>query len=159
MILHPRISASTKILGEVAPEQVQPNAIDLCVRGVEEITDDLFILSEDKEEVKHRGRIKEPVRNDGYYWLWPGNSYAVQLDEVEIGKEESGLMIPRSSLIRNGVLLATGLYDSGFKGVAVTTLHVTSGLFKVKPATRIAQLVVWKAESLYNYSGQYQAKP
>ncbi len=76
-------------------------------------------------------------------------------NKVEIGESEAGVVISRSSLIRNGVYLCSGLYDTGYKGVMAGVLHVNVGLARIKPGTRIGQYLSWKAEALSSYDGDY----
>ena len=74
---------------------------------------------------------------------------------ITVGEGEAGFVITRSTLNRNGVYITSGLYDSGYNGVMAGALHVTSGPFKVKVNTRIGQFLLFKAESLHLYDGDY----
>ena len=64
-------------------------------------------------------------------------------------------MITRSTLNRNGVFITSGLYDSGYNGVVAGVLHVNVGPMKVKVGTRVAQFLLFKAEALHAYNGDY----
>lgn len=99
-----------------------------------------------------------PVGNDGFYWLWPGAYQIVLGDRIKMGENEAGWVIARSSIIRNGHMIATGLYDSGYEGPMIACLHIMHNLFKIKPDERIAQFICTKAESVKLYNGQYQGK-
>lgn len=93
---------------------------------------------------------------NGFYQLWPG-CYQIRLgDEVTIGKDEAGFVIPRSSLVRNGNYITSGLYDSGYTGPMIACLHVTTSLLVLEPNVRVAQFLIMKAEALNQYNGQYQ---
>ena len=74
---------------------------------------------------------------------------------VTIAEGEAGFVITRSTLNRNGVYLTSGLYDSGYQGIMAGALHVTSGPFKVKEGTRLGQFLLFEAESLSLYDGDY----
>ena len=76
-------------------------------------------------------------------------------NEIEVGPEEAGFVITRSTLNRNGLFLTSGLYDTGYKGVMAGVLHVNVGLARIKPGTRIGQYLSWKAEALSSYDGDY----
>ncbi len=136
---------------------MQPNAVDLRVKKISKIGPGVQILAEDKAACRHRplGLIT-PSLEDGFYDLWPGQ-YQVQLgDEVSMGPDEVGIVIPRSSLVRNGNFITTGLYDSGYTGPMIACLHVTCTILKLELDARVAQFLVFKAEALNQYSGQYQ---
>lgn len=135
---------------------VQPNAIDLRLKKVWKLESTPFILDEEGKTIRARNEVS--INNDGYYWLWPG-AYEIKLgDQINMGANEAGLVIQRSTLNRNGVFITTGLYDSGYEGSMLACLHVTTSLFKVKPDTRVAQFIVMQAESLKQYDGQYAKK-
>lgn len=53
-----------------------------------------------------------------------------------------GLILPRSGLSSQGVLVATGVIDSGFTGVLKIAMSLTSGKRSFTKGSRVAQLVV-----------------
>lgn len=134
--------------------QVQPNAIDLKVESLKLIDDTTtFVIDEDKK--LHRG--SKPVSTEGGYWtLESGKRYEVIFEGiVNIAEGEAGWVITRSTLNRNGLFLTSGLYDSGYKGVMAGCLHVTSGPALIKKGTRLGQFILFDAESLSSYDGDY----
>ena len=149
--------AATKIIGDFDdPDAVQPNAIDLRLKEVCQLHRDDFVLDERGKTPRHRTIVGTDESN--YYVLDPG-VYEIRLGErIQIGPDEAGLVIVRSTLNRNGVMITTGLYDSGYEGSMLACLHVTTGRFVVEKNTRVAQFLVMKAESLHQYNGQYQSK-
>jgi len=74
---------------------------------------------------------------------------------VSIGEDEAGWVITRSTLNRNGLFITSGLYDSGYEGVMAGALHVNGGPAKIKKGTRVGQFLMFKAESLSSYDGDY----
>lgn len=133
--------------------QVQPNAIDLKVESLMQIDDTMFTIDEDKKE--HRGSKSVPTK-DGYWQLEAGKRYEVIFEGVvDIAEGEAGWVITRSTLNRNGLFLTSGLYDSGYKGVMAGCLHVTSGPAQIKKGTRLGQFILFTAESLSSYDGDY----
>ena len=133
--------------------QVQPNAIDLKVESLRLINDDLFTIDEEHKE--HRG--SSSVRTEEGYWrLEAGKRYEVIFEGiVDVAEGEAGWVITRSTLNRNGLFLTSGLYDSGYKGVMAGCLHVTSGPARIKKGTRLGQFILFDAESLSSYDGDY----
>jgi dUTP pyrophosphatase len=136
---------------------VQPNAIDVRVLGIKQITSGLFVLSNEGKKPRGTRDLKLYERPDGLWWRLNEGSYEVLLDgDITIGKTEAGIIVPRSTLIRNGVYLHSGLYDSGYHGPMVASLQVTEGLFDLKYHTRIGQMLIFEAEALNQYNGSYQ---
>lgn len=132
---------------------IQPNAVDLRLDKVYRILPSEFILSEDCKQRRQTELIHPD--DEGWYVLQPG-VYEITFDsEVDIATDEAGIIVPRSTLNRNGVFVTSGLWDSGYNGVLGAALHTYSGPVKIKQYTRLAQLVIWKAISLFEYDGQY----
>lgn len=155
-LIHVLSAASASFIANHDSKMVQPNAIDLRLREVWRLETTTFVLDEDSKTPRHRTVV--PTDIDGYWHLWPG-AYEIRLgDTISIGPEEAGLVIPRSTLNRNGVFITTGLYDSGYTGSMLACLHVTTDLFMVKKDTRLAQFLLFTAEALHQYDGQYQNK-
>lgn len=143
---------SKTTLTNVERGDIQPNAIDLRLGKVFRIKSTPFVISEEVKE--HRG--SEPVDLvDGWYYLPPGSYEVVMENEINVGPDEAGFVITRSTLNRNGCFLTSGLYDSGYNGVMAGVLHVNCGIMKIKPGTRIGQYLCWQAESLFMYDGDY----
>lgn len=92
-------------------------------------------------------------------WKLPPGVYSVTFNEG--GKIPQGLcgwFLPRSSIIRTGNDVRSGLYDAGFECENFgATLHVRRSLF-LEINARIAQFVMAKAEVSELYDGQWQGK-
>lgn len=143
---------STSTLSKVADKNVQQAAVDLNLENVW-VMEGTFQIDEDKKQPrKTRQLVPDP---QGYYNLEPG-VYEISFDhDIEIGHDEAALVITRSTLVRNGVLCASGLWDPGFKGRGGCAMHVAGGQFRIKKGTRVAQFVLWKvlnAQGAYNGS-------
>ena len=144
---------STSTLTHVDPKDVQPNAVDLRVGKVFEISKNDFVLDNDTKQ--HRGSDQLALDDHGYWNLYPGAYEVIMENEIEVGDGEAGFVITRSTLNRNGVHLTTGLYDTGYNGVMAGVMHVSCGLFKLKPGTRIGQYLNFEAENIGKYDGDY----
>ncbi len=133
---------------------IQPNAIDMRLKKVFRI-DGNDVFSIDEEHKKHRGTVEVRPDEQGYIYLEPGHYEVVMENEVIIGEGEAGWVITRSTLNRNGVFITSGLYDSAFSGPIAGVMHVNVGPMKVKVGTRVAQFLLFKAEMLLKYNGDY----
>ena len=66
------------------------------------------------------------------------------------------MIFPRSTLVRNGLFVSTGLYDQGFSGTIGGTLHIRNSLTRIAKGTRIGQIVfVTAQDSKLLYAGGY----
>jgi len=156
MLLHPESQFTSTKITNVEKGDVQPNAVDIRLEEVEKIESSDFVL--DEIDKKHRITSKMPVQTDGFYVLQPGSYKIIMKNNVEIGESEAGVVISRSSLIRNGVYLCSGLYDTGYKGSMVALMVVTSGTAKIKKGTRVGQYLILESESNGTYQGNYGEK-
>lgn len=153
MVLNPN-KAKTKI--EFTHEgDVQPNGIDLRLGKVYTYVkeEDYFLLSEDKKHTRKLVEIQPEV--DGYYVLDKGY-YLIEFENfAKIGTNETGWVFPRSTLMRNGIVIHTALYDSSYSGPMCAGLSINSKAYIAK-GTRIAQFVTLSADANGSYNGQYQ---
>lgn len=152
-MIHLHSNTTTSRISSVHHDDIQPNAVDLRLNKVFKINDEVFVI--DDERKQHRGTTKIECDAEGYYYLKPGQYDITMSGEVVIGQGEAGWLIIRSTFNRNGVFITSGLYDSGFSGIVGGTLHVNVGPIKVKMGTRIAQFLLFNAESVSTYSGDY----
>lgn len=132
----------------------QPNAVDLRLDKVYKIKKDVFEIS--NEHKKHRGTDYElKPDHQGYFFLEPGSYEVVMSNIIHVGENEAGWVITRSTLNRNGLFLTSGLYDSGYHGVMAGVLHVSIGPARIKKGSRVGQFLLFEAESLSSYDGDY----
>jgi deoxycytidine triphosphate deaminase len=144
---------STSSLTNIQPKDIQPNAVDLRVSKILKINDNVFTIDEDKKI--HRGSVEFEPWEDGYWYLYPGAYEIIMENKIEVGQGEAGYVITRSTLNRNGVYLTSGLYDTGYNGVMASVMHVTTGLMRIKPGTRVGQYLNFKSENIGSYDGDY----
>ena len=155
MIVHPKISANSRIENP----DMTPAGIDLRLGGVDRLTINKFCLHRnDDKDIKSETREVVPDE-DNFYSLVPGCPYKIRFEnEFDMASDEVGLVFPRSTLVRHGLILTSGIYDPGFRGTGYCTLAVVSGgLFMIQRGARIAHLLLVKAEAYTQYAGQYQA--
>lgn len=153
MLLHPESQFTETKITEVEDGDIQPNAVDIRLDEVERIESSDFIL--DEEDKTHRTTTPVSTDDNGFYVLEPG-SYKVKMkNTISIGESEAGVVISRSTLVRNGVYLCSGLYDTGYKGSMIALLIVTSGNAIIKRGARIGQYLIMESESNGTYQGSY----
>lgn len=140
-------------LSNVQNLDIQPNAVDLRLDKLFFIKPELFLIDEDQK--KHRGTLEIEPDQNGYFQLDVGHYEVVMENIINVGKDEAGWVITRSTLNRNGVFLTSGLYDTGYHGVMAGVMHVSVAPMKIKRGTRIGQYLSFNAESLSSYDGSY----
>ena len=144
----------SSLTGVNLEKDVQSNAVDLRLDKVFVIYNNDFILTDDSKT--HRGSYELVPDASGFFNLYVGNSYEIVFEnEITVGDGECGWVIPRSTLVRNGLSITTGLYDSGYKGKMVACLHVNGGNASIKKGCRIAQYLCFDAEMIHRYDGDY----
>lgn len=144
--------SKSKLTG-VQPGDSQPNAVDLRVAKIFKVNEALFEIS--NEHKVHRGSVELTPDTEGYYTLVPGHYEVVMENIIQVGDDESGWVITRSTLNRNGCFITSGLYDTGYHGVMAGMLHVTIATARIKQGTRIGQYLSFDSESLHQYDGDY----
>ena len=152
-MIHASSKHSNTYISGINEDCIQQNAVDLRIQSVRRILPTMFIL--DEERKVHRDTQEVPLGEDGYWELQPGSYEFTTEHIIHVGEDEAGFVITRSTLNRNGVFVTSGNYDSGYRGSQAGCLHVTSGPMKLKPGTRIAQMLLWKAEAIKQYDGDY----
>ena len=152
-MVHLGSHGSNSILSEFDLEQVQPNAIDQKADKIFRIDNNTFQISE--EGKNHRGSAPIALDEEGYWNLENGTYEIIMEGIVTIGSDEAGWVITRSTLNRNGLFITSGLYDSGYSGGMAGALHVGCGKARIRKGTRVGQFLLFKAESLTQYDGDY----
>ncbi|MFB6121803.1 MAG: deoxyuridine 5'-triphosphate nucleotidohydrolase [Halobacteriaceae archaeon] len=138
-----------------APEQVQPNGVDLTLDAVFEQTDAGHIGREGTE-IGAREELS-PSGDPPTYTLSAGG-YVVRYGEtIRIPEGHVGFLYPRSSLLRNGCMLDTAVWDAGYEGKGEGLLEVYHEI-TIERDARIAQLVLAAADHADTYDGSYQGE-
>lgn len=145
-------NSRTKLTNIDKPD-IQPNAIDLKLEKVFKINSNPFEISNDHK--KHRGSEEIFPDSEGYFTLLPGHYEVLMENLINVGENEAGWVITRSTLNRNGCFITSGLYDSGYHGCMAGVLHITVGAARIKKGTRIGQYLSFDSESLHMYDGDY----
>jgi len=134
-------------------EQVQPAGVDLTLEKIE-------ILVE-KGEVGAETKLSKGITvlpNRGFYEL-PQGSYRITYHEiVAIPSGYLGLLLPRSSLLRNGVTIHTAVWDPGYRGRGMGLMIVFNRQgIRIAEYARVAQLILLKVEDAKElYRGRFQ---
>jgi len=155
MLINIAADSSQSRLSQFQPGDIQPNAVDLRLDKIFEILDTGFFEITDDSKIHHHKRELTP-NGKGFFRLEPRRSYEVTFEgTITLGPDEAGFVITRSTLNRNGLFFTSGLYDSGYSGSMAGALHNLAGNAFIQKGTRVAQFLLWKAQSLHQYNGSY----
>jgi len=140
-------------LGDLRESQVQPNGVDLTLGAVYEQT----TAGRIERGGKTVGDRRVIDAENGVYSLERGG-YVVEYDDrVVIPEGHVGLLLPRSSLLRNSCMLDTAVWDAGYAGRGEGLLEVHHPI-ELERGARIAQLVLAEADHEGVYEGSYQGE-
>jgi deoxycytidine triphosphate deaminase len=159
MIFDPQYILDQKIIsgGDIAQ-----NGIDCHLNSLEMIVNGGSVIK-DKARCDKPGLV--PLTPNSHnslgvpaYYLKQGKAYQFECAEtVKLPAGMCAMVLPRSSLIRRGVLLGTGLYDSGYEGHLGGCLYASADTL-LEDGVAILQMVFVKSEGTRLYEGQYQEK-
>ncbi|MFW6384062.1 MAG: deoxyuridine 5'-triphosphate nucleotidohydrolase [Halodesulfurarchaeum sp.] len=147
-------------LGDLDPEQVQPNGVDLRLGAVLEWTGSGRITRSGKTVGDREPLATVPLDGDPdrqAYRLDPGGYVLEYAEPVTIPDGHVGFVLPRSSLMRNGAMLNTAVWDAGYSGRGEGLLQVHNPL-TLEEGARVAQLVLATADHEDRYDGAYQGE-
>jgi len=146
-----------KIIAVDSGEQKQPAGYDVTVSNVQSFPKTRFTLGIEKGENSSLTQV--PLVDGNYFDLEPG-AYFVELNEItSIPPDAIGILLPRSTLLRNGLDVRTALFDPGYSGQPKVML-VCHRPARIQKFSRIGQLIILKSDREFasKYSGQYQGE-
>ena len=139
-------------------EQVQPNGVDLSLREVFRIGG-LGKLGAASSEREIPPLEPLPFDADGWVHLPPGPYTVFYNEVVHLPLDVVGLARPRTSLLRSGVAVHTGVWDAGYEGRSQSLMVVYNDQgFRLKRGARIVQMVFFRMARAVGegYAGHYQ---
>ncbi|MFB6082485.1 MAG: deoxyuridine 5'-triphosphate nucleotidohydrolase [Halanaeroarchaeum sp.] len=145
-------------LDGVDPEQVQPNGVDLRLDSVLEPVEPGELTREGTSVGEREPVGTESIGPGREGYVLPPGGYILQYeDTISIPEKHVGFVLPRSSLMRNGAMLNTAVWDAGYTGRGEGLLQVHHGIV-LEPGARVAQLVLAAADHDRTYDGSYQGE-
>jgi deoxycytidine triphosphate deaminase len=146
-----------KVLYAESGEQKQPAGYDVTVANIQSFPEERFNLGIAKGE--NSALTQLPIVEGKYFDLEKG-AYFVDLNEITtIPHDAIGILLPRSTLLRNGLDVRTALFDPGYSGQPKVML-VSYRRARIEKFARIGQLIILKSDAEFSqkYSGRYQGE-
>jgi dUTP pyrophosphatase len=137
-------------------KQITPNGFDLTVEKVFEFVDEGAIGFSNEERVLPE--MNELNWKTNFIKLNKG-CYKVRTNEIiKMPLNLVGIAMPRSSLLRSGVTISTGVWDAGFEGKSEFLLMVENDKgFKIWRNARVVQIIFIISKKVEEgYSGVYK---
>ncbi len=145
--------------------QLTPNGFDLTAAKIYEFFGPGAVDFSNKErrlpECRELLPQKESQADEFGWWSLAQGVYKVVANEmVKLPLDLIGVAYPRSSLLRMGAFIQTGVWDAGFEGKSEFVLVVQNSRgMKLKQNARVAQLLFTRITETENgYNGIYQKK-
>lgn len=142
------------IFGNLEEENISQHGIDLCLIKVERLSEIGRILKKGKTILPKYIEI-EPLYDT--WFLGPG-SYNITFEQgCKVPNDQMLLIRQRSSLLRNGGMLHSSVFDAGFETQNIGTVMVLSHPIEIEVGARIAQIYNHECTPVENlYNGQFQ---
>ncbi|MHA2243604.1 MAG: dCTP deaminase domain-containing protein [Candidatus Hodarchaeales archaeon] len=137
---------------------IQPNGIDISIGRLFQLTGIVRLISEKK--LRQYPELNELKPLDSF-WDLDSGSYLVEVaEEIVIPNNAIGFVAPRSTLLRMGATVFSGIWDKGFQGIGDNhgrILLQTSLPFQIHVSVAIAQMIFISAvDDETVYQGNYQ---
>lgn len=159
MLANPRKMLEAGYIRNLADieRQIQPNATDFTVDSIQELdTTTNYIIGESSKVMRAQSKI---LPKDGFFHLHPNSAFDISSNVyVKVPEGKAAILILRSTFVRNGFVLASGLYDSGFEGNIGAVLHTPNAFGQIEVGVRIGQIMFIDSESAGIYAGGYNTK-
>ena len=132
-----------RVVSADSGKQEQPAGYDVSVNTIHSFPKDQITLGIAKGENSVLTEV--PLTGDFYELGGPG-AYFVTLNEItSIPKDAIGILLPRSTLLRNGLDVRTALFDPGYSGQPKVML-VCHRPARIQKFSRIGQLIIIKSD-------------
>lgn len=137
-------------------EQIQPNGVDLRVEEVKLVSGRAQLPREGRI-VGTEVQIAQVAAKDGWFDLHSLNgNYLVEFAEsISVPDGFCATIITRSSLVRVGMDVITGLWDTGFQGRLGASVRLRNPV-QIQVGARLAQVMFHASEfNGLRYAGSY----
>ena len=127
---------------------------DLSVKSISKLQGSGMVLK-DKTIVNELEVVPIHDEENGW-WLEPG-TYDVTCNEgCNIAPDTTGMVRQRSSLLRNGTIIASSIFDPGFHTNNIGTVMIVNERIFIEKDARIAQMYFHENNEGDLYDGQFQ---
>jgi len=154
MVINPKVAVENMWIYPVMSSQIQPNGVDLRLNRVFQVGSGVFTIR--KDDIKKSSFVNiELIPQEDFFFLKRGHAYIFEMvEKVCIPDNVCAMVFSRSTFNRNGIIIRSCLFDSGFKNIVGASVYPMTNL-RIEKGSRVAQIVFFEAKSYNLYSGQY----
>lgn len=152
------------ITGPIEECNIQQHGVDLNLVSVALIDgkyDESGIVRAGKGKTELAKRYIVPLNqdHDGHYWYLKPGAYEILLAQGCVVPNDKKLLIrQRSSLLRNGTILHSSVFDAGFHTDKIGTVMIVMVPIRIYHNARVAQIYSSNSNVVENlYDGQWQS--
>jgi len=155
-----QIMEQNLILTENAYGKPAQVGYDLSIRGINKVGGSIGKVLVDRTELNTHTPV-ETINLDGKtgFLLYPGVYDVIMNEGCDIHANRVGLVRQRSSLMRNGAIITSSIFDPGFKTDNVGTYMIVFETIFIEENARVAQMYFHECEPVSKdqlYNGQWQ---
>ncbi len=148
------------ITGEINEKNVAQHGIDLNVKRIQRMLDVGFIPKDGKTRLVRYSDVeihKDSESNIEKWHLEPGAYNVDFVQGCDIPNDKMLLLRQRSSLLRNGTILHSSVFDAGFKTEHMGSVIIVAHPIEIEVGARICQVYAHDSNPVENlYEGQFQ---
>lgn len=161
MFINPKLAIKNNAITGIkdAAKQVQPNAIDFTLDKLLVLqTTEQAVIGEQTKSFRPLTEVEIVTDVTGTkFWKLKGNTVYDGTSDmfIDVPMGAAAVLYTRSTFARNGIFIASGLYDSGYKGHIGFTIYTVGGPALVEVGVRIGQVALISADTSHLYAGGY----
>lgn len=152
------------VTGPIDDDMIAQVGVDLRVIRIEQIFGGGVIPQQGKTHLGKKEVVKpqsgKEIELENAVWVLTPGVYDVTFDQgCDIPSDIALLIRQRSSLLRNGTILHSSVFDPGFKTDNIGTVIVVNSPIVIEYKARIAQIYGYVCSEVSSddlYDGQYQ---
>lgn len=147
------------ITGPINEENIAQHGVDLELKEVREIYGAGFVPKKGKTILADRILINPKQLNpEQLVWeLDPGIYDITFFQGCKIPPNQRLEIVQRSSLLRNGSILRSSVFDAGFETENIGTVLLVHNTISIEVGARVAQIIAVESNEVKNlYAGQFQ---
>ena len=127
---------------------------DLSIKSIKKLAGGGKVLK-DETKVNKLEEVEFSKTENGW-WLKPGTYDVVCNEGCDILADTTGMVRQRSSLLRNGAIIASSIFDPGFYTENIGTVMVVNEKIFIEQDARVAQMYFHENNEGDLYDGQFQ---
>lgn len=161
-ILEQNLIKTDNSQGKPAQVGYDLSAKSINVIGKEDISSrpNIGMVLKDKTILNNYTPVK-PTNVDGHIgWLLQPGAYDITFHEgCKIASNRVGMIRQRSSLLRNGAIIASSIFDPGFETENMGTIMIVNATIFIEQDARVGQMYFHECDVVSEdklYNGQFQ---